>query len=105
MTQEEFNNVNAQIRHLLGRCIMSENENNRRVFGIAIANKLNELEKTFNKSIESIDKSIDSLATAAETIQRQNDWIYCLYAALENEKEEVTHKANVILNAIKNYKK
>ena len=105
MTKKEFDNVIIQIKHLLGTCVMSENEKNRKAFGISIANKLDEIEKYFDKLSESIDKSIDSLAASAKLIQEQNDWIYCLQTAAEYEDEKIMHEALLILKAIKNYKK
>lgn len=102
MTKEEFDDISIEIRHLLSRCVLTDDESKRINYGVSIANKFYEIEKNF----ENIDKAIDALATAAKTIQEQNDYILCLKLAIrmEENKEEIENRAIVGLNAIKAYK-
>lgn len=106
MTTSE-KNVNERykaISSLIRKCMYAENKNEQIIYGRMLLKKLDECKESTLKTADIFDDLISKLASAAQTIQKDNDMFDCLMLAMGDRKDEICYTASLIQKGIENYK-
>lgn len=104
-TTQNMVKSNNKIHRLLKLCIHSENKNTRKKYSKLIKEELNNIWNSYGQTIDIVNELIDKLTDASMLIKDQNEWMFCLYSAMDDKKEEIVHSAVIAQNTLSSYKK
>ena len=93
-----------ETRRIAMRCILSNDKVERVKYGKDLLHALNENKESCITITKTLDDMIEKILEAYKTIEKQNDWLECLYEAIKHD-EATLHVAKVALNVLTNYKK
>lgn len=104
-TTQNTTKSNDKVHQLLKLCIHSGRKTARKKYGKLIKKEINNILNSYGQTIEMINELIDKLADASVLIRDQNEWMTCLYSAMEDKKEEIVHSAKIAQKTLSDYKK
>lgn len=103
--KEEKRKAFNEMQELISCCALEPDKNKRISYGKALSISLRSMIQYINNEDKFIDDLIARLSAAAETIMVQDDWLDYLEIAMEDQKEEIIHKASLEREAVEKYKK
>ena len=100
-----MNNEYKLLSSTILRCALSKDCLDRIKYAQLFLKHLKICEQNTNKTKQIMEDMIDKLTNATQIIQKQNEWIDCLYAAAGKDKNKIIETANIARNVLENYKK